>query len=328
MDYLKGFPPAKGDRLKALQASLVEEWIKNHTPVPEILYHYTSAEGLIGIITSKSFWMTNLRYMNDMSELQYAKDLIAEVIKSRSLAYTSSEVLKEFFSRIKNTFSPFEGSNQVFAVCFCETGNLLSQWRAYGGKGGGYALGIDFFHLLRFLSKKCFLRRVIYELDEQKSIIAGVIDKVCGLLSEITTGQNVKESDSDNTLPQFCMFTNNILGEYIFSFKHPEFIEEKEWRLVFVWDCNPILNRESDFADLKFRTFGGNIIPYCEVNFDNAIKASLQDDYGLAFPIREIVIGPTINPELNEQSVATLLTKINSDHYPIIQKSGIPLRWL
>jgi hypothetical protein len=328
MEQLKGFPTEKKEKLDSLRTTILKNWLRLHVAIPSTLYHYTTAEGLIGILTSASFWMTNLRYMNDLSELQYARDLIGEVLDSKSPEYASNDVLSEFFRRVKNTFSPFEGGTEAFATCFCENGNLLSQWRAYGGKGGGYAVGLDFFHLVRFLSKPCFLRKVIYDPDEQKRIILDVINNICNLLNEMNPKQDVKQADSDNTLPQFCLFLNRILGEYIFCFKHPEFAQEQEWRLVHIWECNPTLNRESDFSDLKFRTFGGNVIPFCEVSFENAIKASRQDDYGLSFPIQELVIGPTLNPEFNRQSVQTLLTKINPDHFPLIKKSGIPLRWL
>ena len=252
MEQLKDFPTQKMERLNSLRASILEDWSRHHTPIPPTLFHYTDAEGLIGILNSSSFWMTNLRYMNDLSELQYATDLIAVVLESKSSEYASNDVLSAFFRRMKNTFSPFEGGTEVFATCFCENGNLLSQWRTYGGQGGGYAIGIDFFHLVRFMSKQCFLRKVIYGQDEQQRIIMNVIDETCTLLNEMTSKQDVKQVDSDNTLPQFCLFLNRILGEYIFSFKHPDFKQEQEWRLVYIWDCNPILNRESDFTDLKF----------------------------------------------------------------------------
>jgi hypothetical protein len=39
------------------------------------LYHYTSLEGLLGIIESKSIWATNVLYLNDASELNYSIDL-------------------------------------------------------------------------------------------------------------------------------------------------------------------------------------------------------------------------------------------------------------
>lgn len=46
----------------------------------KILYHYTSLEGLMGIIESKSIWATNVLYLNDASELNYSLKLIEEEI--------------------------------------------------------------------------------------------------------------------------------------------------------------------------------------------------------------------------------------------------------
>ena len=39
---------------------------------PAILYHYTTPEGLKGILQSGKLWATEVRYMNDASELDYA----------------------------------------------------------------------------------------------------------------------------------------------------------------------------------------------------------------------------------------------------------------
>ena len=36
---------------------------------PKILYHYTTMDGLKGIIASKSLWATKIQYLNDASEL-------------------------------------------------------------------------------------------------------------------------------------------------------------------------------------------------------------------------------------------------------------------
>ncbi len=40
------------------------------------LFHYTSTEGLIGIISSNVLRATNVQYMNDTSELQYSKEML------------------------------------------------------------------------------------------------------------------------------------------------------------------------------------------------------------------------------------------------------------
>lgn len=36
----------------------------------ELLYHYTSAEGVLGITSPDSLWATNIRYMNDSREFR------------------------------------------------------------------------------------------------------------------------------------------------------------------------------------------------------------------------------------------------------------------
>ena len=42
--------------------------------VPDLLFHYTTAVGLMGIIGSGKIWTTKIQYMNDNSELQLAFD--------------------------------------------------------------------------------------------------------------------------------------------------------------------------------------------------------------------------------------------------------------
>ena len=46
------------------------------------IYHYTTVLGLIGIITHHQLWASDCRFLNDGTELSYARDLFyAEVSK-------------------------------------------------------------------------------------------------------------------------------------------------------------------------------------------------------------------------------------------------------
>ena len=38
-------------------------------PEPTILWHYTNLAGLIGIVERRKLWATDLRYLNDSTEL-------------------------------------------------------------------------------------------------------------------------------------------------------------------------------------------------------------------------------------------------------------------
>jgi len=47
--------------LEQLKGTVLASWGEYHQPLPGVLYHYTSADGLIGILTSRSIWLTDLR---------------------------------------------------------------------------------------------------------------------------------------------------------------------------------------------------------------------------------------------------------------------------
>jgi len=76
------------------------------------------------------------------------------------------------------------------------------------------------------------------------------------------------------------------------------------------------------------RTFDGNVIPYHKVSLVGAITASKDDTSGIRFPIVNVMIGPTVNPELNRNSVTNALLSIAPDVEHLVTDSGIPLRWL
>jgi hypothetical protein len=57
-------------------------------PPPETLYHYTTQDGLLGIIQSRSLWATNVSYMNDSTEF----DLFLGLLKDRLYAGWATSV--------------------------------------------------------------------------------------------------------------------------------------------------------------------------------------------------------------------------------------------
>src|SRR5205085_10103226 len=63
----------------------------------------------------------------------------------------------------------------VYVASFCENGDLLSQWRAYGAFGGGYAVGFSSIGLYGSEDNECepirILRPVIYDQVDQTDIL-------------------------------------------------------------------------------------------------------------------------------------------------------------
>jgi hypothetical protein len=312
------------ENLEALVSHLQGEFGKKHAEFPTTLFHYTSAEGVVGILTTRQLWLTDLRYVNDLSELQYARELVASRLALAGSAQQLQAVLREFLRRAAETFDGFQSGNAVYCASFCEDGNLLSQWRAYRGRGGGYAIGIDFFQTIRLLNRHCALRKVIYDSVAQTTMVDVMIKGFLDFLA----GQVASKGGAATTelLPSVCGAFQNTVTELLFTFKHPDFSEEREWRLVHFANIDARFNRGIELP--QFRTFEGNIIPYFAVSFDDAVTISRDDTSGVRFPFVELVIGPTINAALNEKSIISLMLALNPDFEPIIRHSGIPLRWL
>jgi hypothetical protein len=47
----------------------------------DLVYHYTTAEGLKGIIENRCIWATNVNFLNDISEYHHGVDIVREEIK-------------------------------------------------------------------------------------------------------------------------------------------------------------------------------------------------------------------------------------------------------
>ncbi|NED67185.1 DUF2971 domain-containing protein, partial [Streptomyces sp. SID10244] len=141
--------------------------------LPPVLYHYTDAAGLHGILgpgkgpfevafpdndsefrhqgdnniytngKAALFRATDIRYMNDSLELVFGARIVSERMK-RAAEEHARPVLASTFAEIAEAFEParvFEWPFRCFAVCFCGDGDLLSQWRGYAGGVGGYSIG-------------------------------------------------------------------------------------------------------------------------------------------------------------------------------------------
>lgn len=141
------------------------------------LWHYTTLEGLEGILRTQAVWATHFEYLNDASELRYSKQVLAEVFlpiaksfieqvcsehkEAQHLVdsnggierFTNSEVedtLEILYSALLDvrnvhgngfrSIPCIASFSQVELAGKFEQGNgLLSQWRGYG-IDGGYAI--------------------------------------------------------------------------------------------------------------------------------------------------------------------------------------------
>jgi hypothetical protein len=287
---------------------------------PRTLFHYTNGAGLQGILESNRFWATHAQYLNDSTELVYAYDFIKAAVK-RHTDEQAPMALAELGYQVTTLLDPFYVHELLkpYMVCFCEEGDLLSQWRGYGGGVGGYALGLDSSRIgqrwgIRTPGQNLDLLRVIYDRSVQEVLINSIVSGAFNVLRSI-------EEKYGPDIAKIAMFncTNFIHRELVrclICFKSPSFSEEKEWRVVHIEPSH-----EAD-AEVKFRVSATNIIPYVEL--DLSPEAGTRAN---RIPLTKAVYGPSPYPDLLRNSLVMMLNRYGYS-WPLTEVKGstIPLR--
>lgn len=282
---------------------------------PELVYHYTNTDGLLGILESNNLWCSNSTFLNDASELQYALDVIRFQIERKKEEYNDPA----FSKLLDGLLSFYDGYFEAYVVCFSEEVDLLSQWRAYGANGNGYAIGFDFSQLTFLKPFTAFtdatIRKVEYDLDKQMGLVGYILDSSYSLFELLLGSLKVKEELFRDRL---ILLLSWKLADLALFFKHPSFSEEKEWRVIHL--LSPHVENHNYFSNLEFRSAGGRIIPYVNIGL---FPPNSQYKYQL--PIKKILHGPTLNPEITKKALELLKRKNNFDDVAI-EGSTVPLR--
>jgi hypothetical protein len=265
---------------------------------PDALYHYTSQDGLLGIIQSRALWATNISYMNDATEFDLSLGLLKDrlfqavdfgLAAANPVRSIRPDHIKEYAQTLWKIVNRIGGSN-ICITCFCEQGDLLSQWRGYSGGGYGYSLAFRTPELHRIASDADFiLGKCIYDPDLQNQIINELLDYLLG---------NGGHGKPLHTTKDFL-----TLLKYGAFFKNPSFQEEQEWRLVCALPTN-----------IRFRKGKSMIIPYTSLDISAAENLCVKHAF----------VGPCPHTELSKSSVEKLLAINNV--LTIVYSSSIPFR--
>ena len=324
-----------------------------HEP-PRRLHHYTTLNGLLGITSSHSLWASDVRYMNDASELSYAADFVSEIV-TETLAKVENEILRPVLPGYPGFANAFEYGARPFVACFCEEEDLLSQWRGYRRGEAGYSLGMDLSIMATVgLPPNTYLRKVFYDPDEQRREVSDVVDTWLRTAASLLEGERGLRPEDLFPYPAIWAL-QEALAEHHLCFKHPAFAEEREWRLIKLVDVREELRlldykrttemleatRErmgelgvempdmrtawgeanAEGIDIRFRTSPVGLVPYVEL--------PLHDRAGIftgRLPLWQVIQGPTSNAELSLESLQMYLESRGYGFHTEVRPSHIPLR--
>jgi len=304
--------------------------------VPPILYHYTDAAGLAGIVNPSSWpvlaasnelvygvaaklWASDVRYMNDSSELKFGAEVFRDQFTAAAADPAVKPELREVFGKLASWFDPdrlFEWGLRCFATCFCKKGNLLSQWRGYAGGVGGYAVGFSgesialntwAFHpettAMGTGTVRASLREVVYGEEEAKK---AAIQFVQGVVS----GSGFLVAGPDGKLDMFMLAASAF--REIAAVKDSAFEQEHEWRLTTEGDVKYPAN---------LRAGRSGLVPYLEM----AVNIRSESDTYSYPTISRLVVGPGPH-QLAQVAAARELLRNNGHDPEVVVPSDVPFR--
>ena len=284
-------------------------------PAPKLLYHYTTAAGLIGIIETGEIWATNVFYLNDQSEIRYGKDILDSFLEQRFPDNRASgEAITNFVGLLSGGPEALGDDMHAFVACFSEDPDSLSQWRGYANGTNGFAIGFSREVLERASegtesTPDFALHRVVYEHDRQLTTLDQAVGKTLEDFANYAHGKTSLVDDHKGTLMVFSMAASTALC--VTKFKSSAFHEEKEWRAL------TYLPHGELHKFCHFRLTRVGVTPY--------VKLTVVDRDGLSNALREIRIGPTVHRDLAYGAARSLLHARGLIDVAITH-SSIPLR--
>lgn len=265
------------------------------------LYHYTTGENLIQIVTSGELWATHIACLNDAKEVLFAVEALHERVRTRRREVQGSELEQLYKVLDQALASPNVEVSSTFVASFSELADDLSQWRAYAGGCGGHAICFDP-KALRELSFPSNIRllRVLYDPVQQAAVLDDILKWCERWYCEWEGGKLAP--DKEEWAQEFCAFLLWNLSFLAPCFKSASFASEREWRLVY--DICP-----TDPPRMKFRSKPLMITRHLPL----ALSGKL--------PIISVLIGPSSYPALSKVAVSDLLNAAGYD----VSKVGVGL---
>ncbi|NIJ46653.1 hypothetical protein FHR24_003148 [Wenyingzhuangia heitensis] len=289
----------------------------------EIIYHYTDLNGLVSILENQQLYCTNIKFLNDKKEYNHGIELLLKIIESIEIKKENKEIFDFIKTNINRIYE-----NDKYVTCFSKNGDLLSQWRAYANQGKGVALGFKSINIDESIAQYVSPLNITYNEEYQTGIISEFITLIISYFNEVKNSIDFHQHNYNHLVGHTII---EILEGTLLSFKHSTFSEEKEFRLEYRMDETMNLKSENE---IFFKTSNSLITPFIKLKskyLENSELIKTNPNYEKhseldeKFPLKEIIIGPSLDFETNKIGIEILLKKIGYENIKII-KSKIPYR--
>ncbi|MDR3564451.1 MAG: DUF2971 domain-containing protein [Negativicutes bacterium] len=315
---------------------------KKLTPLSE-LYHYTSEEGIKGIIETKKLRLTRIDFLNDPSERNYfAKVINSMITKAKNINMVQFEtdlnVVKDLFEaivsvvyeslRIQDSVKKYyktsivsridflnlvktsvnSGFDKYYVLSLTQEEDELPLWSMYC-RNEGYNIE---FNSTELVNNMVQLQTNVPELEPYLNMQSKIIynhGTIYQLISYIYNKYFVNITD---TYTRISLLLSVVIVASAFV-KNKKFGFENESRIVVAKIPKP--NNPDSHLEVLFRIANGTLIPFIEIPITD----------GTNWPIKRIKLGPNNKRDTAVPGMISFLAKHGLSHVKVV-RSEIPLR--
>ncbi len=314
------------------------------------LMHYTTFNGLRGIVSSGCMWATDASFLNDASEISHFFDVrlasvLFPVVRKRAIELARSpEILANMIKEggvdkvadaetsmlVSNLRNATLSMNKPYVLSLCGASNdlvshngLLSQWRGYG-TDGGFALVLDAKALEDALQKEAHTHHYMH-VQMGDVFYQGIDPEIQSARADFEELENTVRIGVDRMLHGATAEETEDFYKAVTSLsclcKHWGFWEEREVRVVVVPATAEVINAvpEPSLPPKTVKSFsrGSAEVPYVEL-FANPSSGVVPSK----LPISRVIVGP--HPDRHDR-VARVKELLRSSGYDIrVTASDIP----
>jgi hypothetical protein len=209
--------------------------LEAQTPSP--IFHYTSENGLKGILNAGTFWLTDAFQLNDPTELMHGLKILNVVIAD--VTKGGPPELALFRDKMKRFIDQggVRKSAHYFVGSFSLLGDDLPQWRSYADGARGFAFQFDAgileqsFAQPRGSAFSTATFPVNYDDNEITNLYRSLVNLVAPLVSLPLQRQMTSDELRAYIVSLDVRFALGALHRNLF-FKHPGYSSEREYRFL------------------------------------------------------------------------------------------------
>jgi len=297
---VESFPLAVGQ--------IFQQYTKIPANLSGILYHYTTHEGMKGILRSGGFRATYRMRMNDPGEFEYARNLIFETLNQIGSRQDLSPVVQSLTAYTHKNLEKFlkdsSEMGRAYCVCLSVASDHPKQWETYAERGKGFALGINLFNFLynqrhSVVGGKQFVfcAPVIYKKDDQRNLVLRLLE--AGFHDMRVFSDKFPQRPEDLTALRNRVTQEIVvqLTSLIDFMKAPSFSSEHEFRLILDPNDGTLMA-----CNVQHYKSGEQIIPFVFID--------LRDSDTKRLPLAEIKVGPNASFREEKLFVEDLLNEL------------------